>query len=228
MTQQSIHIILLEDHPMAMDGYLNRFSKTNDIDVVAHFHFGDDLVNALQNIKADVLLLDIHVPTNPENPNPYPIWHVIQNAKERNPDVEVVIISMYDRPALIDAAIEAGVSGYILKDDYTAYEELPSIIRTIYSGGIYFSQMARQRWLHRRQNGSEQILTNRQMEVLSLCATYPDERLHELAQRMFVAESTIRNTLSKIYLKLNVNSRNSAISRARMLGLIPPEVPFDG
>lgn len=221
---KKIKLILLEDHPMTRDGYLGRFSETNDIDVIAHFHYGDELVEALKDTQPDVLLLDINVPTNPENPNPFPIWHVIQNALERNPKLEVVIISMYDRPALISSAIEAGVSGYILKDDYTAYSELPSIIRTIASGGIFFSQAARQRWLSRRQNDSQAILSPRQLEALSLCATYSDERLDEIARRMNVADSTLRNLLSRIYLKLDVNSRRSAVSRARMLGLLPPEV----
>jgi DNA-binding NarL/FixJ family response regulator len=225
MTQQCIKTILLEDHPMAMDGYLSRFARDSNIEIIGQFRFGDELVAALQTTIADVLLLDINVPTNPENPNPFPIWHVIQNALERNPEMAVIIISMYDRPAMIDAAIEAGVSGYVLKEDYAAYAELPSIIRVIVAGGIYFSPIARQRWLHRRQSNSPQILSSRQLEALSLCATYSDENLSEIARRMNIAASTLRNMMSRLYLRLDVNSRSSAVSRARLLGLLPPEVP---
>jgi DNA-binding CsgD family transcriptional regulator len=68
-------------------------------------------------------------------------------------------------------------------------------------------------------------LTPRQLELLSLCAAYPDLSTAELAQKMSVSNSTVRNLLSSAYLRLNVHSRTAAIEKARDLGLITPRPP---
>jgi len=71
----------------------------------------------------------------------------------------------------------------------------------------------------------ESTPTVRQLEVLSLCASYPDATSAELANRLGIANSTFRNLLSEAYLRLDVRNRTSAIAKARQLGLISPETP---
>ena len=63
------------------------------------------------------------------------------------------------------------------------------------------------------------------MEVLSLCAAYPDANTAELASKLFITNSTVRNLLSETYLKLNVRNRSAAIAKAHQVGLLPPDVP---
>jgi DNA-binding NarL/FixJ family response regulator len=225
---QRIKIIILEDHPMALDGYLGRFSGAPDIQVMAAVRYGEDLLAALHTHPADVLLLDVQVPTSAENSNPFPIWHTINQLLARYPGLEILVISMHDNEALVDTALDAGVCGYILKDDILAYQNLVSIVRTASTGGAYFSPSARERWLRRRLQkpaSTEPLLSPRQLEALSLCAAYPDLSLFELSRKMQIEESTIRNLLSRAYLRLEVSSRGAAVARVRQLGLILPDTP---
>ncbi len=177
---------------MALDGYLSRFIGASDIEVVAAVRYGEELLFAMHDNPVDVLLLDVQVPTNAGNSNPFPIWHTISQVLARHPGLEILVISMHDNPALIDAALEAGVCGYILKDDLQAYQNLASIVRTASNGSAYFSPFARERWLRRRVRNSQasygeeptSILSPRQLEALSLCAAYPDLSLYALSQKM--------------------------------------------
>ncbi len=127
---------------MALDGYLSRFTAAPDIEVMAAIRYGEELISSFHDHPADVLLLDVQVPTSPDNNNPFPIWHTINQLLARQPGLEILVISMHDTEALIDAALEAGVCGYILKDDISAYQNLASIVRTASTGGAYFSPSA--------------------------------------------------------------------------------------
>ncbi|HXD12366.1 MAG TPA: response regulator transcription factor, partial [Anaerolineales bacterium] len=134
-------------------------------------------------------------------------------------------ISMHDERGLIRAVMESGASGYILKDDGRAIQELSNIIQSIAKGGVYLSEKARKAVINDRELSSDNLLTERQMEVLSLCVAYPDATTGELAQKMQVTNSTIRNLLSGAYLRLGVHTRAAAIARVRQLGLISPVAP---
>jgi len=90
---------------------------------------------------------------------------------------------------------------------------------------MHLSPLANKRWRKRRTGElREQALSRSQLEALSLCAAYPNAHLPELAQKMHVANSTIRVTLSGAYRKLGVNTRQAAVAKARQMGILPPDV----
>lgn len=217
---QKIHVAILEDHPPTVDGYLFRLSKAPDIEVIAARNYGDDLELMLSHGDVDVLLLDVHVPTNSKNANPFPIMYWIPRILEAYPDLSILIISMHAQRSLIKAVMKAGVSGYMLKDDHKAYSDLEGIIRRIAAGGMYMSQQARQQLGKLPQGDLNKPLSPRQLEALSLCAAYPNDSLATLGQKMNVANATIRNLLSSAYLKLGVNTRHAAVMKAQHLGFI--------
>lgn len=219
---EPIRVAILEDHQAIIDGYQFRLSSAPDIRISAVLMHGEEVEPALERQPVDVLLLDVQVPTGPDNPNPYPIFHMIPTLLERYPDLAVLVISMYSQRTLIQALSETGINGYILKDDRTAMIELPAIIRLVHGGGIYFSQAVVKLL---RAQPIESLLTARQMEVLSYCAAYPKITTTELAQKLNIAQSTVRNLLSGAYLRLDVSSRSAAILRAYQLGLIFPDQP---
>jgi DNA-binding NarL/FixJ family response regulator len=171
-----------------------------------------------------VLILDVNVPTASDNPNPYPILHVIPTLLQKYPNLTVLVISMLAEHLLIRAVMEAGASGYILKDDSESIRELGVILQSVASGGVYLSQLAHQQLFKRQPKQGEPALTRRQIEALSLCAAYPDAPIADLASKLGVTNSTIRNLLSGAYLRLGVHNRAAALARARQLGLITPEV----
>jgi DNA-binding NarL/FixJ family response regulator len=171
-----------------------------------------------------VLLLDVNVPTAADNPNPYPILHLIRRLLELYPDLAILVISMHNQRTLIQAVLEAGASGYIVKDDRDSIRQLASVIISIANGGVFFSQQAHQQLVRRQIDPGEanQLLTPRQLEVLSLCSAYPGSTTAELARQLGVENSTVRNLLSSAYVRLNVNNRAAALAKARQAGLILP------
>ena len=220
-----IRLAILDDHQGIIDGYLYRLSNAQDIEVVSTLSYGEALEPMLAQVPVDVLLLDVSVPTGPQNPNPYPILHLIPKLLQIYPNLEILVVTMYSQRALINSVMEAGASGFILKDDQVSIRELAAIIRIVAHGGIHLSQKAHQELMKRSTGNLSQPLSNRQTEALSMCAAYPEADTSQLALRMGVANSTMRNLLSGAYLKLNVRNRAAAVAKARQMGLIPPESP---
>ncbi len=222
-TKAKIRLAILDDHQGIIDGYLYRFSSAPDIEVVTTLSYGEALEPFLAGSPVDVLILDVQVPSSPENLNPYPILYLIPRLLQIYPDLAVLVISMHAQRTLINAVMEAGASGYVLKDDQTSIRELPAIVRSVAGGGIHLSQLAYQQLLKRQT--ADQELTSRQLEALSLSAAYPDASTSELARAMNVANSTLRNLLSGAYMRLNVRNRTAAVAKARQMGLITPNSP---
>jgi len=225
MSTRTIRVTILDDHQGIIDGYIYRLSSAPGFEVVATIGYGEELEPTLAAYPTDVLLLDINVPTSAENPNPYPILHNIPSLLEKYPNLHVLVISMYAERSLVRAVMEAGASGYVLKDDRATIQDFGNVLQSIASGGIYFSQKAHQLMLSQKITPSGERLSARQLEALSLCAAYPDATTSQLAEKMSVANSTVRNTLSGAYIRLGVHNRTAAIEKARQLGLITPHSP---
>jgi two-component system nitrate/nitrite response regulator NarL len=215
-----IRVVILDDHQSIVDGYLFRIGNIPQIKLVTTLSFGEELEPALANSPVDVLLLDVSVPISSSDMNPYPILYTIPKLLQRYPNLVIMVISMHDERGLIRAVMESGASGYILKDDSKAIQELSNIIQSIANGGVYLSEKARKAVINDKELTDEDLLTDRQLEVLSLCAAYPDATTVELAQKMQISNSTVRNLLSGAYLRLGVHTRAAAIAKAHKLGII--------
>ncbi len=224
MPSKIIRVAILDDHPGIIDGYCYRLDGEPDIQIVGTAGYGEELEPLLAAHPADVLLLDVQVPASAENANPYPILHLLPKLLQRYPEMNILVISMHAQRALIQASMEAGASGYVLKDDQAAIRELAAVVRTVAGGGIYMSQAANRLLRKRPTDELNQALSSRQIEALSLCAAYPDASTAEIAKKMSVAGSTLRNLLSGAYLKLEVGTRGAAVARARQMGLLPPDL----
>lgn len=225
---EKIRVTILEDHPGIIDGYRFRLGNRPEIEILDSVSFGEDLEPALKAHPADVLLLDVSVPTSRDNPNPYPLLHLIPQLIEIYPEMRMLVISMHTERGLIRAIMESGASGYILKDDQKAIQDLAGIVLSVARGEIYFSEKV-DNLINSRKAFENIPLTPRQMQVLALCQAYPDSTTTELGQKMGISHSTVRNLLSTAYLRLNVRSRGAAVARARQLGLItadPPTMPI--
>jgi two-component system nitrate/nitrite response regulator NarL len=225
MPAEKVRVAILDDHQSIIDGFIYRLSSTSEIEVVATATVGEELEPLLAKHRVDVLLLHIRVRTSPDNPNPFPIQQAIPKMLQKNSNISVLIISMYSEPGLMRSLIEVGASGYILKDDQAAFKELGNIVLSVARGGIFFSKKAHSLYLQAENMANGDLLTPRQMEVISLCAAYPDASTADLAQIMTISNSTVRNLLSSLYLRLGVHSRTAAVEKAREMGLITPRPP---
>lgn len=219
----TIRVTILDDHQSIVDGYRFRLGNSRRVQVVAAIGHGDELGPTLEQNPTDVLLLDIGVPTSSENLNPYPILYVIPTLLQKYPNLVILVISMHAERSMIRAVMEAGASGYILKDDQTTLRDLENVVISVASGGIHLSRQANDVLLRSGTLGNESSLSKRQLEALSLCLAYPNSTTAELAKKMSISNSTIRNLLSAAYIKLGVRTRIAAVTKARQLGFITPE-----
>lgn len=215
-----INVAILDDHQSIVDGYLFRLQADTSVHVVATAGLGEALGTMLANHRVDVLLLDVSVPLYVGSTESFPILHEIPRLLQLYPDLHILVISMHNQRSLIKAVMEAGASGYILKDDRETIQNLAKVVVTVATGSIHMSKQAMQQFLKDVPDGD--VLSVRQREVLSMCAAYPNESTAEVAKRMCVANSTVRNLLSSAYIKLNVRSRAAALTKAQQLGLLPP------
>jgi two-component system nitrate/nitrite response regulator NarL len=217
-----IRVTILDDHQSIVDGYVYRLEKDPLIEVAAAINFGEDLEPTLAAHPTNVLLLDVNVPTSTENRNPYPIMFAIPKLLQTYPGLNILIISMHAERGLIRAVMEAGASGYILKDDQSTVKDLASVVKAVAAGGVHFSQIALDLYIKYLSTENDNMPTPRQLEAISLCLAYPDSTSVELAKKMNVSNSTVRNLLSAVYLKLGVHNHAAAIAKARELGWITP------
>ena len=221
----NIRVAILDDHQGIIDGYLFRLNGAEDIEVVATMTYGEELEPTLDEQSIDVLLLDVQVPTAQNNFNPFPILHLMPKLLQCYPSLNILIISMHHQRTLIKSMMESGASGFILKDDKANIQRLDQVIRDIANGEIVLSDQAYQQLIKRRENELSKPLSPRELEAISLCAAYPDSSTTELAKSMDIAHSTLRNLLSRAYLKLNVRNRTAAVAKARQLDLLAPDTP---
>ena len=220
MAGSQVRVAILEDHQSIIDGYIYRLSVAPEIQVIGAVSYGEDLEPLLSSHPTDVLLMDINVPASPKNRNPFPVLHILPNLLDKYPDLRVLAISVLTQNTLIEALIESGISGYIFKHDQASIQQLAKIVLMTASGGVYFSQGAYHNMRESVAQSKESPLTLRQMEILSICAAYPDVTTSELASRLGIASSTLRNLLSGAYLRLDVRTRAAAIAKARQMGLL--------
>jgi two-component system nitrate/nitrite response regulator NarL len=223
---KKIHVAILDDHQAIIDGYLYRLRGLPDIEVTATMHYGEQLWPTLQAKTAEVLLLDWGIPISPADRNPFPVLYEIPKLLQAFHDLSILVISMHGQPAMIQAVLDAGASGFILKEDTGSFQDLAVIIRRIAGQGIHLSPAALQAIGERPASELTKPLSQRQLEALSLCAAYPDMSTGDLALKMEIAHSTLRNLLSAAYLKLNVRTRAAAVLKAQQMGLISPGPGF--
>ena len=213
-----IRVAILDDHQSIIDGFRYRLSMDPEIQIVGTALFGEDLESLVTDNPVDVLLLDVGVPNSSQDQNPYPVLYVVPLLLKEHPNMSILVISMYNQRSLIEALVDTGISGYIFKDDQASIQQLDKIVRIVGNGGIYFSQGA---YRDARAEPPESILTSRQLEALSLCDSHPDGETLELAKKLGITGSTMRNLLSGTYLRLGVRTRAAAIAKAHQLGILP-------
>jgi DNA-binding NarL/FixJ family response regulator len=225
MTSDPIRIVILDDHQVTIDGFYFRLERAPGLRIVGAARTGEELEALLASEPADVLLLDVAVPTSPTNANLYPMLFAVPQLQARYPDLVVLVVSMHLDLSLTRALLHSGISGYILKDDVATIRALPEVVRAVAAGGVHLSARVAQLLQQQAGTPDEAPLTRRQLEALSLCTAYPGETGAQLAVRLGVAPSTVRNLLSGAYARLGARNLVEALQIVRELRLIPPATP---
>ncbi len=223
--EKKIRVAILDDHQSVVDGYVYRLSANKNIQVVGSANYGSQLDELVKDGNIDVILLDVSVPNSEQDESPFPLLSVLPRLRKDYPEMAVLVISMHGERPLVRAVMDAGANGYILKDDRQATQQLAEAVTLVSTGGIYLSKQLRALFTKPGPMDPVQNLSKRQLEALSITAAYPEITTEDLAKRMDIAPSTVRNLLSKAYRRLHVRNRTAAITRARQLGIITPYPP---
>ena len=163
---KKIRVAALDDHQGIIDGYLYRLNRSPEVEIVGAATNAADFENLLTTQAVDLVFLDVWAPTSADNPNPYPILHFIPKLLEDYPHLAVLVISAVNERALIQAVIDAGANGYILKEDTASIQNLAAIVAAVSNGGLHLSPMAGEQFLQRHRKAGEPSLTPRQLEAL--------------------------------------------------------------
>jgi DNA-binding NarL/FixJ family response regulator len=210
-----IRVVLADDHPMYRYGVAAVFADVAEIDLVGQASSGQELLTLVEDARPDVVLTDLRMPDLSG-------IEVTRRLVTTHPDLPVLVLTMHDDDESVYGAMRAGARGYLLKG--ADGSELVSTIQTLAGGGTVFGPAVARRIVgffleasQRLQAGAFPQLTRREREVLDLLAA--GHRNSVIAMRLGLSEKTVRNHLSAILLKLQVEDRSAAIVRAREAGL---------
>jgi two-component system response regulator DesR len=201
-----IRVAVVDDHPHVAIALRALVADIPDIRVVAESTQGRDVPALVRRSNPDVLLLDLFI--EPE----FDALSAVRYLREDFPDLKICLLSAFLEPTLLHELLQAGVCGYILKDD-DYVSRIDSIIRELADGQVYLSPQAYEALvLATRSQGKEQVLTEREVEILRLAKRgLPNP---QIAKALHISPGTVRNHLSSIYRKLGVHSRHEALQIA--------------
>lgn len=211
----SIRIMMVDDHPVVRAGLRALLEADEGIEVIAEVGTGDEALRVLDELAAsspglpDLVLMDLNLGDGIGG------IETTRTLRERHPGVQVLAVTTFDAEADIVGALEAGATGYVLKDSPT--EALIDAVSEAAAGRSILSPEVQQR-LVRRMTSPHSALSPRESEILEALATGATNR--EVAKRLFISESTVKTHLVHLYDKLGVDSRTAAIRVARERRLI--------
>ena len=204
-----ITLLLVDDHPVVRDGLRGMCESEPDFRVVGEASDGLEAVVLAKELKPDVVLMDLRMPGGSG-------VEAIAALATAGSSANVLVLTTYDTDRDIMAALDAGATGYLLKD--APRDELFGAIRAAAAGESVLSPAVATRVVSRvRTSGSEE-LSGREADVLALVARGRSNR--EIARALFVSEATVKTHLGHIYVKLGVNDRASAVATAYDRGLL--------
>ena len=203
-----IRLLIVDDHPIVRDGLRGVFAADPDFEVVGEAANGAEALERAAG--ADVVLMDLRMPEMSG-------VEAITRLRRTHPAVRVLVLTTFDTDSDVLPAIEAGATGYLLKD--APRDELIRAVRSAHRGESVLSPSVAGRLMGRVRRPTDGTLSKREREVLALVADGTTNR--EAAKRLFVSEATIKTHLLHIYDKLGVRDRAAAVGEAYKRGLLP-------
>jgi DNA-binding NarL/FixJ family response regulator len=214
MPSEPIRVLIVDDHPVVRDGLRGMFDRTEDVAVVGEAADGREAVDRALALEPDVILMDLRMPGTDG-------VSAIRELAARGAASKVLVLTTYDTDSDVLPAIEAGASGYLLKD--ASPQELRQAIRAAHEGGTVLAPSVASVLMDRvrRPAAAAGPLSARELEVLALIAKGRNNR--ETAAELFISEATVKTHLMHVYAKLEVNDRAAAVAAAYERGLLQPK-----
>ena len=204
-----IRLVIADDHLVVRDGLRGVLESQPDFEVVGEASNGEEAVQLTSSLKPEVVLMDLRMPVMDG-------VTAIRQIKDNQPGVQVLVLTTYDSDADILPAIEAGATGYLLKD--TSREDLYSAVRATAGGDSVLAPGVAARLIGRMRAPAEEQLSSRELEVLQLVAE--GDSNSEIASRLHISQATVKSHLVHIFGKLGVSDRTAAVTAALQRGIM--------
>lgn len=209
-----IRVLIADDHALFRYGLKTMLRSEEGFEVAGEAATGEEAVERAAELKPDIVLMDIQMPGING-------IEATERIVREDPEVGVVVVTMFEEDDSVFAAMRAGARGYVLKG--ADAEEVLTVLRAVANGEAHFGPEIARRlmgFFSAPQPAPAEAfpeLTAREREVLDLLARgLPNT---EIAGRLYLSEKTVRNHVSNVFLKLRVADRAQAIVRAREAGL---------
>jgi DNA-binding NarL/FixJ family response regulator len=211
-----IHVAIVEDNNTIREGLSSLINNTEGFSCVGTYGDCESFLVELEFNEIDVVLMDIGLPGMNGIEG-------VKRAKKINPDVNILMLTIYEENEVVFEALCAGACGYLVKK--TPPSKLIDAIKDIYAGGSPMSSSIARKVIttfqtNRRDNTEESQfeLSNREKEVLNQLAI--GSNYNEIAGNLFISVDTVRHHIRNIYKKLHVHSQSEAVAKAIRKGLI--------
>lgn len=204
-----IRILIADDHPVVREGLAGMLAGQSDFEVVGVAADGDAAVTLYDDLSPDITLMDLRMPGLDG-------VGAIEAIKTQNPLAHILVLTTYDSDADILRAVEAGATGYLLKD--TPREELFRALRAAAVGESILAPTVAARLMTRMRSPAEENLSAREIEVLELVAKGNGNK--EIGKALHISTATVKTHLVHIYNKLGVDDRTAAVTTAIERGII--------
>lgn len=210
----SIKIIIVDDHSLIAEGVSNMLRYNSEIEVVATYTSGKDLLKGLEQIMPNIVLMDINMPEMQGD-------ELAAIIKPKYPDLKIIALTSFDNIFYIKTMLQHKIEGYILKS--ITREALVDAITFVNSGGVYIEETVQKliredETIAKRQKAIGSMLTKREKEILQLLAA--NHTSAEIAEKLFLSKRTVEHHRESILSKLDVKKTSALIQRAMELNLI--------
>lgn len=207
--EPAIRVLIVDDHPVVRDGLRGMFAGEAGFEVVGDAADGREAVARARTFEPDVVLMDLRMPGGDG-------VSAIAALAAQGSSARVLVLTTYDTDRDVLAAIDAGATGYLLKD--APREELFRAVRAAARGETVLSPSVATHLLGRVRGPAPDTLTSRELQILRLVADGATNR--RAAEELFISEATVKTHLLHAYEKLGVSDRAAAVATAYDRGLL--------
>ena len=212
-----VRVFITDDHEIYLEGLALLLGKQDGIEVIGTATTGKELLGQVQNLQADVLLLDVYLPDLGEE-------EILQQIRAARPDLRIIYLTLLRGTRYIHKLSKYDIQGYVLKN--ASLDELLMALQTVQNGGRYFSKDIHigdrdedfRNTITIEDKQIDEILSRRELEVLRLiCKEYSNA---EIADKLFLSVSTVETHRKNLIAKLGVNNTVGLVKFALRNNLI--------